>query len=726
MTAVSTTKPKPPPPPPKINGLRRKPEVKAERVNVKDVGYPLPMRSQYEPEWLARLKDAGYPTTVVVIDFETYFDDVVSMRGDKLSTIEYVQHPDFEILGCSTFTAYAPFLDPDKFTRWWGGEGGVEQMIEHLQREYGPNLERCTVVAQNARFESTVLAWHFGIWPPYSIDTLGLARHWSSRRNNDLGNLCKVEGLTHKGDTSEFKGWTNRSRFIKPKGRKKGPKLPLQAPRMTPEQQRKLADYANNDVAREWELFTIYLPRLSNFVTELRVMHHTLELFSKPTFHVDEALAEDIKTKMLAEIDKAVEPTGLTEEQVRKGTWDEEMFAALEAAGDDPNAYTKPAGNCKRGWKIASAKTDPEREQLEVHPNDGVRNLMLAKAAVDSWPNHIKRVDRIVRQARAAGGALPVPLKYHGAHTGRWSGGERINLQNLGSRGHGLVNQIRELLIAPPGTELVIADASQIEARVLAWLAGQWDLCEKFANGEEIYCGFASKVLGRYVRKPRPDGIPMVEAWFKWARNSVGKVGVLGCGYGMGPAKTVGYAKGAIDDETGTKIVKVYREDNDRIVQFWRDIEKAFVYTARYKEPCSLPRGVSFHSTPDCDVVMTLPSGREIKYAEVRIEDDRYSPRISVYNALQRGWDHVWGGHLTENVVQAISRDILWGAIEKLEDDGHHVPHHVHDELIACVPEGRGEKVLTLAVKYLRARPEWAADLPLDAEGVVTTRYGGH
>jgi DNA polymerase len=729
--------------------------------SVEDLGYPMPMRSTYDPEWRATLRDCKFPTAVVVLDFESYFDDEISMRGNKLSTIEYVTHPESEVLGCSVLNMNQPFIDYKKATCWYNGESGVEEMIKLLKLLYGEELEKCTVVCQNARFDLAVLAFKYNLRPRYVVDTLGLARHWNARAKNDLDSLAKRFGLPEKGDTQEFKGWTNRRRFKRARGRKKGPKLPQRVPVMTPEQRTQLAEYANNDVMREWELFTILLPLLSCPEVELRVMQHTLELFTKPRLKVDYARAEELKQKMDAEIDRAVDqvnihartrasiweasaitnslPSGATSSLTQPGTkWvtredisGENSFEALLkdalfAAGCDLVEYVKPTKKKGKTWMFALAKDDPGREKLEQHPDERVRLLMAARIAVKSWPLHIKRVDRIVGQAKAAGGYLPVPLKYCGAHTGRWSGGERINLQNLGSRGHELVNAVRELLVAPEGKELVIADASQIEARVLAWLAGQWDLVEKFAKGEEIYCGFAEKVLGYPVRKPKPEGgIPAIEKRMKWARNSVGKIGVLGCGYGMGPAKAVGYAKGAIDFETAKKLVKTYRESNAKIVKFWYDIEQAFTYTHRYGKSCEL-RGLRFHQTDKCDVIITLPSGRELKYHTVRLDGDGYDQSLQVYNDMDRSWVHVWGGYLTENVVQAISRDILWHAIARLEGDNYDVALHVHDELIAAVDEGTGRSVLKRAVKYLSENPEWARDLPLAAEGVVSTRYGGH
>jgi DNA polymerase len=275
---------------------------------------------------------------------------------------------------------------------------------------------------------------------------------------------------------------------------------------------------------------------------------------------------------------------------------------------------------------------------------------------------------------------------------------------------------------------LVIADASQIEARVLEWCAGQKDLIEKFkqfdaGEGKDVYCHMADDIVGFAVHKPRKDDPKDVADRMDAARFK-GKVAVLGGGYGMGKNKfadTYG-----LPIEEAETIVGVYRQKNDKIVKFWTDVENAFKYMFKYGKPCQLPCGIRFDQTKDCDVILTLPNGRELKYHTVQVKPDDYGESIRVWNDQEKTWVHIWGGYLTENIVQAISRDILWDAIERLEKQGHHTALHVHDELIIVTPKGTGEKVLKLAEKALSTNPTWALECPLAAEGVVSERYGSH
>jgi hypothetical protein len=721
---------KPPPPPPKfLRGQLPAIEPKVFDRPVKQLEhYPLPMASEYVPAWLQVLRDCRYPTDVVVIDFETYFDAEYFMArgssGDGLTTVEYVTDARFEALGVAVtpMSGEYPFADYTANTHFWHSPEGVEKQVRYLQSRYGENLERCTVVFQNANFDALVLALRYGVFPKFVIDTLALARHWHSRTKNDLGTQAKRYHLIEKGKTEEFKGLTFQRRFAKPKSRKKGPKLPVQVPVITPEQIEKLAGYACNDAMREWELFTILLPKLSNPETELRLIQHTLELWTKPLLKVDQDKGKEIVAAMEAEIDKALAPLGISRVEISGNkTYEALLTAALIAAGDDVKQYLKPVKGGK--FKFADAKTDNFLADLTHHADERVRQIMQARIAIKSWPLHIARVERIMRMAACGDGWLGVPLKYCGAHTGRWSGGEKINLQNLGSRGHALVSAIRHMLIAPDGSVLVIADAAQIEARVLDWIAGETDSCQRWAKGEDQYSQFATTVVGYPVRKPRKTDLPAIAKRLKWARDSIGKVGVLGCGYGMGAHKAVDYAQGQIDFEMAEKVVKAYRESHANVVRFWKDIEKAFIYTAKYKKSCSMPRGLRFDAAPDCDVVVTLPNGRELKYHRVRLVADDYGDTIEVYNDIEHHWEHVWGGHLTENVVQAMSRDILAEAMLRVEDEGHRTGLHVHDEIVPVVLDDKGEAVLKLAITEMARRPAWAPDCPLGAEGQLSKRY---
>lgn len=991
------------------------------------------------------LRECYLPADILVIDFETFFSTDYHMGRDSkaLSTIEFVQDPRFEVVGCGFLRVPKGVDRPDyeNETIFQVGEEMVATQIKCYQKLYGDNFERCTVIAQNAVFDCCVLSRRYGINPPHIIDILGLARHWHSRSNNDLAALCKRHGLKAKGETEDFKNYTFRSRFAKATGRGKN-KIPIQLPMFTPEKIAALADYGSNDVKREWELLEILLPKLSNPTVEIPLMNHTLNLFLKPTLEINYDKATELQVAMSCEIGKSIDKIcALIGEVdpaiVRKQISGDLSFSrlidqALEDVGDTPQRYYKPGA---RGYILAIAKTDNERELLEKHASERVRDLMAARIGLETWPKHIQRINKLCRMAQCEGGKLPIPLKYSGAHTGRWSGADGVNPQNMGTRGHELVNAVRGIIVAPSGHVMPITDASQIEARGTAWIAGQDDMCAAFRDQDanpqlpyDVYTSFASKALGWTVRKPKKTGgIPEIEAKMKWARQAVGKIPVLGCiaagtkvltdggwkpieqveiwdkvwdgeafvdhdgvvyqgdkecvyvngvwmtpdhevltdggwiqgqylntrhrksgrstgnsrlralrmesaaglspsnvvasvvelllrtettlsleilpdvmfvlkqrllfaipdmaqcnprivsdfliefvrslgdavirrinsteitgvaesestalgfviddvflntwlnfrdgtnlslkltgstttkdtyrrtldslrgqnktaiveieipeekgrkpnadgasvplndadlindsaendvlalrptydivragpnrryqanmlivancGYGMGATKLETYAANMgveFTTEFAEHLVTTYRRENAKIVQFWYDIERAFVYTARYKAPCDLPRGLHFYSTSDCDVLIRLPNTRELKYHNVRLETQGRKTVAEIFNDQTKSWEYTWGGALTENVVQAVSRDILAEAMLRCESRGIHTALHCHDELVPVVPTDTGDTALKICIEELSRVPTWAVGWPLAAEGLVRESYGAH
>ncbi len=682
--------------------------------------HPMPMIGN-QPAWREVLRQAGLPFHVVMLDFETYFDADYSMgRSDKsLSTFEYVNDPRFEETAKAFILMKQPF-EPVTPSIWRGDD---DTYIRYLQREYGKNLEGCTVTAQNLVFDGYILYQKYGIKPPCTLDLLGLARHEESRDRNDLDSLCTRHGLPPKGDTNRFKGIHLNAKYERIAGRP--PKLTHRG--ITPEEWCSLSEYVGGDVWRQWHLFTYLLPRLSNPATEVKLMQHTLELAWKPTLAVDRQFAAELTVKMEGRIDEVVNKTGASREEISGNkTFGFLLDAALKEAGDKVEKYQKTN---KRGEPmLAIAKADEQLELLQTHQNQRVRELIAARSAIKSWPLHIGRVRRIVRIADAAGGLLPVPLKYCGAHTGRWSGGERINLQNLSSRNiEELINSIRGIIVAPDGYSLVIVDLSAIEARVLSWIAGQEDLNDLFRSGAEVYCEYAGKMAGRTLRKARKSDPPSLAKYYTRMRN-MGKVQVLGCGYGMGADKCVAFAGTSYGVDItlfeATRLVNSYRASVPCITRFWRTIEQKFKAAARYGERSSMDRGLAFHKEGDITII-TLPNGRTLKYPGVRVSIVNGREQLWMPDPMKPGNRiKMWGGYLTENVVQAMSRDLLGEAMLRLEARGKHTALHCHDELVLVESKDTANECLEMTIEEFTREPVWAPGLPLAAEGSVATRYG--
>lgn len=276
------TFPKPPPPPPTPA------QCPPDRV---------------EPKLHQVLWPAGYPCDCLVLDFEAFFSTDYSLKD--LTTPEYIADPRFEVLCLAYLSADAEKPEEHGALGVVVGEEDVLEFLRDLQRRHGEDLGKLTIIMQNAEFDASVLAYRYGIHPKNIIDTLNLARAWHTRSKHDLGHLAKQFGLPAKGNTADFKDCTFRKRMVKAKGRK--PKPPVQLPRMTPEQVTALCEYASNDVVLEWGVFCKLLPKLSNPYTELRIMDHTLRLFTQPCLTVDYEHGTKLIEGMRSEADKLIE-----------------------------------------------------------------------------------------------------------------------------------------------------------------------------------------------------------------------------------------------------------------------------------------------------------------------------------------------------------------------------------------------------------------------------------
>jgi DNA polymerase III epsilon subunit-like protein len=365
----------------------------------------LPSRSSQSCGWVDVLKSVGWPTDVIVLDFETFFSKEYSLS--KLATICYIEDKRFEEIGVAVLVidGNAPFA-PRQATFW----PNVKEELAWLQNRYGESLERCTVVIQNARFDGTILTRKYGVTPPFVVDTVALSRHLDARNKHNLADLCERWNLPPKGNTMQFEG--------------------LHWDAMTPEQRDAMASYACNDAEREADLFTILLPKLTRPQVELPLIRHTLRLYWLPDLEFDFEEAERLIARMEAQVKLDTDPVGATPKEISGMN----SFVALlgEALAETGEQVAFKQG--KKKMLAALAKDDDAVKQYKRHRNPRVRALIKARQAVKSWPLHIRRLRSMIAQARAAGGRLCNPLNYYGAHTGRWSGGEKINTCNLPTR----------------------------------------------------------------------------------------------------------------------------------------------------------------------------------------------------------------------------------------------------------------------------------------------------
>jgi DNA polymerase len=675
--------------------------------------------------WQDQLAIAGFPADAVVLDFETYFDAEYSLK--KLSAIEFVMDSRFEVTGLGyqfpgSIEGGAAFAPPDD----------VGECLGYCVEIYGPNLSGCTVVVANGKFDCLVLREKYGITPQYVVDVQDLGRNMDARDRHDIEYMAKkYKAPRPKGGTMQFSGlhWTS----------------------MTPKQRTALAEYCSTDIEIETHLFKLLLPCIVCPGTELRLSNQTLRLFLEDNIRVNFALGEQLVAEMESQVQKeldtlravgvlCVEPPkfykrGLPKPPtVRPATpadirSDDKFVAMLEDALPEGEAVPMKQG--KKKLIPALAKSDEALSYLLVHPKPKVRALVEARVACKSWPAHIKRVRRIMDQARARGGCTGLPLTYYAAHTGRFGGTGGWNPQNLGARDvHPLIKQVGTMLEAPDGFVFGSGDLSQIEARVVAWLSGQGDLVRGFANNEDIYSELAQNTIfhKETYKKPKPGDSPETIKAMK-TRRDFGKMAILACGFGMGgdtfyarsivkPELRPAFLSGEIDRGFCRHVVCGYRQRYPHIVAYWYEVEKAWRFVTKYPTQTAVVshngHGVRFSHRRGTTVI-TLPSDRELYYPMARVDSE---------GACSYRWGYVYGGLLVENIVQATARDVFTAGLLRIEDAGFILIGHIHDQAISLLPTDGTENANLAEIHRLQTEPlPWTGGLPVATEGELSKTY---
>jgi len=619
---------------------------------------------------------------IVTIDFETYYDRDYSLS--KMTTEAYVRDPRFEVIGVSIKVNDFP-------TDWYSGDD-VGKFLNSL--DYSDKA----ILAHNAAFDGAILSWHYGIKPKFWFDTLSMARPLHNATvGGSLKALTAYYGFGQKGD-EVFNNLGRRRRDF------------------TPEQLAKYAEYCVNDVDLTYKLFKELKKGFP--VSELMVIDQTIRMYTQPTIQLDtDVLARHLE-KVKADKRKLIDDLalkGLSEEKVKKALMSNNIFAKLlETVGIDPPMKT----SLRTGKQsYAFAKTDKEFTALLEHPDPRVQNLVAARLGTKSTIEET-RTENLMKVAER--GALPIMLNYYGAHTGRFSGGDKLNLQNLPRNG-----AIREALTAPIGEVMIACDSSQIEARMVAYIAGQEDLVQAFREGRDVYSEFASEIYGKKVTKA-----DKVERF-------VGKTCILGLGYGMGHVKfrnTLALGQGGIsvdiDENEAQRIVRLYRQKNHKIVALWNKCGHALT---------TMVAGGSGNITdllPFDNNGIVLPNGLRIQYNALRQTPDGFEyiadartyrkltqKRVMTGEEVSIDWTRIYGGKVTENVVQALARIVVAEQMAAI-GQSYHVAFQVHDEVIITCQESDKAHAQELVERRMSTPPAWAKDLPVACESGVGYNYG--
>ena len=369
----------------------------------------------------------------------------------------------------------------------------------------------------------------------------------------------------------------------------------------------------------------------------------------------------------------------------------------------------------------AFAKGDDGMKALLEHPNPAVAAVAEVRLGIKSNIEE-KRTARLIEVARR--GPLPIMLHYYGAHTGRFSGGDKLNLQNLPSRKG---NTIRSWLCAPAGQKLIACDSSQIEARMLAYVAGQRDLVEAFREGRDVYSEFATMVFGRTITKEDKT------------ERFVGKTCILGLGYGMGHVKfrdTLKQSGLDIGEVEAKRIVQLYRSTYPMIRQLWTSADAALRSMVSNQ-----PYLFGFLNTSAAGI--ELPNGLMLSYNALRetpigeVEQGSFSQGFSyianvrVYRKfISHGvpkedvtWTNLYGGKVVENVIQALARIVITDQMTAIGQH-YHAVFQVHDEIIINVAANEAGVAQQVVEKIMSTPPLWADTLPVACESGVGDNYG--
>ncbi|MBQ7022299.1 MAG: hypothetical protein IJN29_01880 [Akkermansia sp.] len=292
-------------------------------------------------------------------------------------------------------------------------------------------------------------------------------------------------------------------------------------------------------------------------------------------------------------------------------------------------------------------------------------------------------------------GSFAYSLKYIGAHTGRWSGDEGFNIQNM-PRVPMFGVDLRKMIIPRPGHTFIISDLSQIEQRVLSWLAGDNDMMEELEKGISVYEAHARATMGYSDPEPLKHKNPDLYR--------LAKARVLGLGYGAGAAVFVRIAKTIagldISQQQAQQIVSAFRSSNKHITQLWAKLEQAF----------AVNMGKSCFALP-------LPSGRKLYYRNLAMTPKGMSAEV------QGKRFSFFGGKLTENLTSATARDVLGEILLNLDAAGYRVVMHIHDEVVVEVPTADVDNALIDIHRIMTTAPEWLEGLPLAAETTTSTFY---
>jgi DNA polymerase len=629
-------------------------------------------------------------THLVTCDLETFYSKDFSLS--KSTTEEYVRSPQFETIGIS--------LKLDDNPTIWVPQPRVDKVLR--KTDWSDKL----VICQNTAFDGAILNWRYDVNPLLWIDIMGMSRAlFPHERSHSLKSQAERMGVGVKGNEV--------AKAIGMRYKDFG-ELDLAV----------YGNYCCNDTDLTKLLFDKYMamgfPKI-----ELRLLDLTLRMFIDPVLVLDEpmlrkhlsevqdrkqALMESVRDTMLATADPdyvhAIFSEGMS--GIKKLLMSNDKFAALlRSYGVEPPTKISPTTG---KVAYAFAKVDEGLKTLQESPDERVQTIVAARLGNKSTLEET-RTQRFIEMAQR--GKFPVPLRYYGAHSGRWSGQDSVNLQNLPSRGEN-AGRIKKSMLAPPGYVVIDCDSAQIEARTLAWLAGQADLVQAFENKDDVYTIMASQIYG----------IPQIQVTQgAGSQRQVGKTVVLGAGYGVGHAKLKLFLKTMagvdVTEDEAKRIINTYRNTYSRIPALWRSAEDALAALANGNGKQVDAMGI-IHAVPGKG--LSLPNGLFIQYPDLRKVFDENGKAKWLYTS-KGVTTNIYGGKVVENFTQAVARCVVAEQMLKISQK-YKVVLTVHDA-VACIAKiEEAAEAKAYVEECMSWRPKWAQGLPLACESGIGASYG--
>ena len=643
-----------------------------------------------------RILDKDY--TLVTLDAETYYGPKYSLSLQDMNTFKYVADEQFLIHGIGVkiddqATEYFDFHVDSDVTRF-------RHILDYLR------TKNTALLCHNTAFDGFILHYHFGWCPDLYLDTVGMSRAMFVGQSASLSELAK-------------RLWPEDARMSKLDDLAKTYGLRV----LPPEIATALATYCIRDVDLCYEAFKLLLDHFPD--DELRLIDMTLRMMCEPMFEVDVGLVQEeidyqVKTREAA-IRLAREEHGVTEAKLKSDKKFAEFLISkgveIETKRNAKDTDDIPALG-KQDWGYLNMiAAHPELSSVWVARRLAKSNIQESRArwfkAVAGWNNN----------------KMPVPLNYYGADTGRWSGGEKLNLQNLPRNNNKdeitdpNSGRLRRALLAPRGSKVIVRDLNNIEGRVLAWVAGEEHLLDLFRNDGCPYLALAEKIY------EAPAG-SFTKDTHGFERN-VGKVAQLGLGYGMGANKfwvtlntgPMGMAPIPTSFDEAQNIVNVFRSTNANISRYWSACSSYIEAMASLDYGDSL----TFGPIEIMRNMAVLPNGLALQYPNLHGEPNQYGGYDFTFGNNKK----IYGGLFTENIVQALARIVLSEQMLTIQREldsnyGRDVARivlSVHDEAIVIAPDQYAQEVYDFMGDVMSTPPTWAKDLPLKSEGGFAQEY---